>query len=102
MLIFFENEQFTINFYIKNTFSGIYTNLKIFITVTYKTGLIKYLFFQFFSLCSDFIKFHYVIDKLKSFFLQKQLPVDLVDKCIQEFLDKMLAPKPAVSTVPKK
>ena len=27
---------------------------------------------------------------------------DLVDKCIKEFLDKILAPKPVVSTVPKK
>ena len=27
---------------------------------------------------------------------------DLVDKCIKEFLHKMLAPKPVVSTVPKK
>ena len=29
-------------------------------------------------------------------------PLDLVGKCIKEFLDKMLAPKPVVITVPKK
>ena len=27
---------------------------------------------------------------------------DLIDKCIKEFLDKMLAPKPVGSAVPKK
>ena len=29
-------------------------------------------------------------------------PRDLIDKCIKEFLDKILTPKPVVSTVPKK
>ena len=51
---------------------------------------------------SDFIKFHHEIDKLKSILYRNSYPRDLVDKCIKEFLDKILAPKPVVSTVPKK
>ena len=58
--------------------------------------------FRCFSLCSDFIKFHHEIDKLKSILYKSSYPPDLIDKCINKFLDKILAPKPLVSTVPKK
>ena len=51
---------------------------------------------------SDFIKFHHEIDKLKSILYRNSYPHDLVDKYIKDFLDKILAPKPVVSTVPKK
>ena len=54
------------------------------------------------SNCSDFIKFHHEIDTLKSILYKNSYPRDLIDKCIREFLDKMLAPKLVVSTVPKK
>ena len=53
-------------------------------------------------MCSDFIKFHYEIDKLQSILYKNSYPRDFVDKCIKKFLDKILAPKPVVSTVPKK
>ena len=49
-----------------------------------------------------FFKFHHEIDKLKSILYRSSYPRDLVDKCIKEFLDKILAPKPAVSTVSEK
>ena len=81
---------------------GVYTNFKSFIPETYKIGLIKSLLFRCFSLCSDFIKFHHEIDKLISILYRNSYPRNLVDKCIKEFLDKILAPKPAVCTVPKK
>ena len=99
--IFGENDKFGTNVYRKKTFSRVYTNFKSFIPETYKIGLIKSLFWCF-SLCSNFIKFHHEIDKLKSILYKSSYPRDLVDKCIKEFLDKILAPKPVVSTVPKK
>ena len=68
----------------------------------HKIDLIKSLLFRCFSLCSDFIKFHYEIDELKSILYKNSYPQDLIDKCIKEFLDKIMAPKPVVSTVPKK
>ena len=64
--IFCENEKFATNVYRKKTFSTLYTNFKSFIPEPYKIGLIKSLLFRFFSWCSDFIKFHHEIDKLKS------------------------------------
>ena len=100
--IFRENEKFATNVYRKQTFSGVYTNFKSFIPVTYKIGLIKSLLFRCFSLCFDFIKFHHEIDKLKSILYKNSCPRDLIDKCIKEFLDRILTPKPVVSTVPKK
>ena len=100
--IFCENEKFATNICRKKTFSGVYTNFKSFIPETYKVGLIKSLLFQRFSLCSDFIKFHHEIDKLKSILFKNSYPCDLIDKFIKGFLDKILTPKPVVSRVPKK
>ena len=61
--IFRENDKFATNVYRKQTFSGVYTNFKIFIPETYKISLIKSLLFRCFGLCSDFTKFHHEIDK---------------------------------------
>ena len=74
----------------------------LFLPETYKIGLIKSLLFPCFSLCSDFIKFHHEINKLKSILYKNSYPRDMIDKCIKEFLDKILTPKPVVSNVPKK
>ena len=80
----------------------IYANSKSFVPETFKLGFIKSLLFRCLSLCSDFIEFHHETDKLKSLLNKNSYPCDLVDKCIKEFLNKILAPKPVVSTVPKK
>ena len=53
-------------------------------------------------MCSDFIKFDHEIRKLKCILYKNSYPLDLVEKCIKEFLDKMLAPKPVASTLPGK
>ena len=74
--IFHKNVKIATNVYRKKTFSGIYTNFKSFITETYKIGLIKSLSFRCFSLCSDFTKFHYEIDKLKSILYKNSYPHD--------------------------
>ena len=86
----------------KKTFSGVCTNFKSFIPGTYKIGLIKSLLFRCFSFCSDFVKFHHEIDKLKSILSKNSYPRDLIDKCIKESLDKILTLKRVVSEVPKR
>ena len=80
---FHENEKFATNVHRKKTFSGLCTNFKCFIPERYKIGLIKSLFFRFFSLRSDFIKFHHEIDKL----YKNSYRCYLVDKCNKGFLD---------------
>ena len=99
--IFRKNEKFATNRYREKTFSGVYTNFKSFIPETYKIGSIKSLLFPYFSLCSGFIKFHHEIDKLQSILYKNSCPSDLLDKCIKKLLDKTMAQKPVVSTVPK-
>ena len=71
----------------------------------YKIGLINSsLSFhrQCFSLYSNFIKFYHEVDTLKSILYKNNCQLDLIDKCINEFLEKLLAPKTKVSAVPKK
>ena len=51
-------------------------------------------------MCSDFIKFHHKVDKWKSILSKNSYSRYLVDKCIKESLNKILAPKTTVSTVP--
>ena len=99
--IFVRTRNLRLTFTEKNL-QWVYTNFKSFIPETYKIGLLKSLLFQCFSFCSDFIKFHHEIGKLKSILYKNSCPRDLVDKCIKELLDKILASKSVVSTVPKK
>ena len=100
--IFREKGKFVTNVFRKKTFSGVYTNFDSFIPETYKTGLIKSLLFRCFNLCSDFVKFHHEIDILKGILYKNSYPRGFVDKCIKEFLDRVLTRKVVVSTVPKK
>ena len=53
-------------------------------------------------MCYNFIKLHHEIDKLKGILYKNRYPLDSVDKCIKKILDKVLAPKTVVSTVPKR
>ena len=52
-------------------------------------------------MCSDFIKCHHGIDKLKRILYKTNYIPDLLDKGTKEFLDKILAPKFVVSAMPK-
>ena len=82
---FFRHQHFVTNVYRKRTFSGVYTNLKNFIHETYETGLIKSVFFQYFSLYLDFVKLHHEINISKSILYKDSYPRDFVDKYIKEF-----------------
>ena len=53
-------------------------------------------------LLSDFVKFHHEINILKNILHKNSYPRDFVDKCVKEFVDRVLTWKVAVSTVPKK
>ena len=58
--------------------------------------------FRCFNLCSDFVKFHHEISVLKGILYKNSYQRDFIDKCIKEFLDRVLTRKVVVSTVPKK
>ena len=99
---FREKGKFFTNVYWRKIFSGVYTNFDSFILETYKTGLIKSLLFRYFNFCSDFVKFHHEINILKGILYKNSYPRDFVDKCIKEFLDRVLTLKVVASTVPKR
>ena len=100
--IFREKGKFVTNAHRQNTVSGVYTNFNSLIPETYKTGLIMSLLFRCFSLCSDFVNSHHEINILKSILYKNSYPRDIVDKCIKEFLDRVLTRKAVASTAPKK
>ena len=81
--------------------SGVYTNFNSFIPETYESGLIKSLLFRCFNFCLYFVKFHHEINILKSILNKNCYPRDFVDKCIKEFLDRVLTRKVVESIVPK-
>ena len=57
--------MFFLGIYRKKIFSCVYTSLISILSKTYKSDLIiKSQLFQYFGLCSDFMKFHYEIDIL--------------------------------------
>ena len=94
--------------YRKKTFSGVYTIISVDYTAisisipeTNKTGLMKSFLFQCFSLCSNFVKFHYEINILKSFLYKDSYPRDFVNKGIKEFFDRVLTPR-IVSSLAKR
>ena len=94
--------------YRKKTFSGVYTIISVDYTAisisipeTNNTGLMKSFLFQCFSLCSNFVKFHYEINILKSFLYKDSYPRDFVNKGIKEFFDRVLTPR-IVSSLAKR
>ena len=63
-----EKKAFETSVYRKGTFSGVFTNFKSFIRMTYKTGLLETMLFCCFSIWSSYEKFHEEIVKLKEIF----------------------------------
>ena len=64
-----EKKAFEASVYRRSTFSGVFTNFKSFIPMTYKTGLSETaMLFRCFSICSSYEKFHEEIVKLKEIF----------------------------------
>ena len=80
----------------------VYTNFNTFIPETYKNDLIKSLLLQCFNLGSDFVKFHYAMNILKSILSKNNYLCDFLDKFVKELLERALTVKVVISTVPKK
>ena len=56
---FLENGKSVTNVYIKETFTGVYTNFFVFIPLEHKFGLVYTLLHRSFCLVSDMSKFHF-------------------------------------------
>ena len=76
----------------KATFSGVFNNLKSFMHVAYKLGLVYTLLHRSFSICSSYEKFHEEM-LLKDIFKKNEYPQFFIDKCIKRYLSKLFVPK---------
>ena len=88
--------------FIKDTFSGVYTNFISFIPLEYKFGLVHTLLNRCFNLSSDFLKFDHEVDKLTKILSKSAYQQKFVDKCIQRVLNNIYIQTPKVPSVPKK
>ena len=73
-----EKKAFETSVYRKSTFSGVFTNFKSFIPVTYQIGLPETrMLFRCFSVCSSCENFHEEIVKLKEIFKRNSYPKNI-------------------------
>ena len=96
------NNQLITSVFCKATFSGVFTNFKSFIPVTYKFGLVHTLLHRSFSICSPYEKFHEEIVLLKEVFKKNEYHQFFIDKFIKKYLNKLFVPKRIIHTVDKK
>ena len=80
-----EKNSFETSVYRKSTFSGVFTNSKSFVPMTYKTGLVETMLFPCFSICFSYEKFHKEIVKLKEIFHRNSYGEKCIEKCIKSF-----------------
>ena len=96
------NNQLMTSLFRKATFSGVFSNFKSFMPVTYKFGLVHTLLHRSLSICSSYEKFHDEIVLLKEVFIKNECPQFFMDKCIKKYLNKFFVPKRIIHTVDKK
>ena len=94
--------KLTTSVYRKKTFSGVYLNYGSFLPVDYKKGLIATLLHRTYTICSDYVRLHEEIIKLKTIWQKNNFPLFFIDKCIKKFLDKIFIRKPQQQSTGKK
>ena len=96
------NNAFSTSLHRKDTFSGVYTNFKSFMSSSYKEGLIFTLLHRAFTISSNYQTLHEEICKLKTILLRNAYPLFLIDKCILTFLNKQYTKPTNIPTTPLK
>ena len=84
------NNQLITSVFRKATFSGVFTNFKSFMPVTYKFGLVHTLLHRSFSICSSYEKFHEEIVLLKEVCKKNEYPQFFIDKCIKKIFKQVV------------
>ena len=97
-----KHKRFVTSIFRKATFSGVFINYDSFIFYTNKIGLVHTLLFRFFKVCSSMENFHIEVEYLRSIFKCSSYLVNIIDQCIEKFLDKLYVPKQIVPTVPRR
>ena len=84
-----ENNKLVTSVYRKPTFSEVFTNFESFIPDIYKRGLVETLLYSSFRLCSNYENFPREIETLKSIIKRNSYPHNLVNHCMERFLNKL-------------
>ena len=84
-----EQGKFTTTIYRKPTFSGLYSNLEIFLPSVYKFGMVYTLVYRCFCIWSDWAKFHAELTFKKGIFRKNGYPENFIDKCFKKSLDNI-------------
>ena len=74
-----EEKAFETSVYRESTFSGVFTNLKSFIPMQYKTGSLQTMS------CSSYEELHNEIVKLKEIFKRNSYPEEFIGRCSKNF-----------------
>ena len=97
-----ENNKLTTSVYRKPTFGGVFANFKSFITTVQKFGLANTLLHRYFNITSSYEKFRNEINALKQNFNFNGYPIQFIDRCIKQFLQKLHVIKAIQDTVNRK
>ena len=76
--------------------------LRVFLPSRQKFGMLYTLVYRYFTLCSDWSKFHRELMALKEIFQRNGYPKLFTDKCFKKLLDRLDIIKPTSATVGKK
>ena len=96
-----EKDQFTTSVLRKDTHSDINTNVRSFVALEHKFGVVYTLSHRNFTAVFDFSKFRFKVETLKKALHKNAYPIIVVDKFIPKFVSNIFAQKPVVTTVPK-
>ena len=86
------NHKYVTSVYRKPTFSGVYTNYDSYIPLNYKSSLVSTLLYRAFTICSSWTQIHKEFESIKSIMLRNGFPVQLIDRGISNFLDRLHKP----------
>ena len=75
--------------YRKKTFTGLFTNLFSFTSISYKHGLIRTLLDRAYKINNTLLGFNEGVEKLSYIFKKNQFPGGLVNKVLNRYLDKV-------------
>ena len=70
-----------------------------FISDTYTIGLVHTLLLRFLKICSSMENFHIEVELLRSIFKCNNYAVNIIDRCIKKFFDKLYEPKQVFTTM---
>ena len=89
--IFREKDQFTTSVLRKDTHSDVNTNVRSFIALEHKFGVVYTLSHRNFTAVFDFSKFRFKVETLKKALHKNAYPIIFVDKFIPKFVSNIFA-----------